>query len=79
MVVNLGEAQIFEWQMAEACNGVIGGKLALAYLFKKIPDGFGVQSGFLFPCLQHEIQIITRYEDWVLDPSPLLWCACVWV
>ena len=44
MVIQLGESEIFEWQMANAFHGFIGGKFAQAYLLEEFADGFGVQS-----------------------------------
>ncbi len=43
VMIDLGEAEIFEGQMTQARNGVVGRELALAYLFEKLADGFGVQ------------------------------------
>ena len=49
VMINFGEAQILKRQMAEACDGIVGRKLARAYLLKKFADGFGVQ-GWEYSC-----------------------------
>ncbi len=42
MMVDLGEAEVFERQMAQARDRVIGRELALAHLLEELADGFGV-------------------------------------
>jgi hypothetical protein len=42
-MIDFGEAEIFEGQMPEASDGIVGRELALADLLEKLADGFGVQ------------------------------------
>jgi hypothetical protein len=42
MMVDLGKAQIFKGQMAQAVNGSVRRKFPAAHLLKKFSDGFGV-------------------------------------
>ena len=41
-MIDFGEAEIFEGQMAQAIDGVVGREFALADLLEKFADGFGV-------------------------------------
>lgn len=43
MVIDFGESEIFEREMAEASNRVVGRDLAFAHLLEKLANGFGVQ------------------------------------
>src|SRR5271169_615747 len=43
MMIDFGEAEVFEWEMPQARDGVVGRELALAHLLEKLADGFGVQ------------------------------------
>jgi hypothetical protein len=45
MMIDFGEAEIFERQVSKALNGVIGRELAFADFVEKLADGFGVQGG----------------------------------
>jgi hypothetical protein len=45
VMIDLGEAEIFEREMAQARDRVVGRELALAHLLEKLADGFGVQKG----------------------------------
>ena len=42
VVVELGEAQVFEGEMAQALDGFVGGQLAFADLSEEIAERFGV-------------------------------------
>jgi len=42
VVVELGEAEVFEGEMAQALDGLVGGQFALADLVEELSDGFGV-------------------------------------
>jgi hypothetical protein len=44
-MVDFCEAEIFEGQMPEAGDGIVGREFAFAYLLEKLADGFGVQYG----------------------------------
>ena len=44
VMVDFSESEIFEGQMAEASDGVVGREFAFADLLEKFADGFGVQS-----------------------------------
>jgi hypothetical protein len=46
MMVDLGKAQVFKRQMAEAIDGSVGREFAAAHLLEKFADGFGVHGGF---------------------------------
>ena len=43
MMIQLGEAKILEWHMAQALHCFIGRELARADLFEKFADGGSVQ------------------------------------
>jgi hypothetical protein len=43
MVIDLGESEILERQVAEAGDGVVGRQFAFADFLEKLPDRFGVQ------------------------------------
>src|SRR5258708_12339158 len=45
MMIHLGESEIFERQMTQAFDGVIGRKFAAADLIEKFTDGVGVHGG----------------------------------
>ena len=45
MVIDLGKAQIFERQMAQAVYCLVGRELAVADLLEEFADGFGVHGG----------------------------------
>jgi len=44
VMIDLGEAEIFEGQVTQAVNGAVRRELALAHFLEKLADGFGVQS-----------------------------------
>ena len=41
-MIHFGEAEIFEWQVTQAVNGVVWAKLAAAHLVEKLANGFRV-------------------------------------
>lgn len=43
-MIHLGETEIFEWQMPQTIDRLIGSELAFADLLEKLADGFGVQA-----------------------------------
>jgi hypothetical protein len=43
MMIDFGEAEIFEGQMTQASDGIVGREFAFADLLEKLADGFGVQ------------------------------------
>jgi len=45
MVIDLGEAEIFERQMAQAIDSIVRLEFAAADLLEKFADGFGVHGG----------------------------------
>ncbi len=53
MVVHIGESQVFEGKMAQAVDGGVGRKLALADLLEEFADGIGVQGGTQPSASQH--------------------------
>src|SRR5205807_375984 len=48
MVIHFGEAEVFEGQVAQAVNRVVGRKFSAADLVEKFADGFSVHR-----CTQH--------------------------
>jgi hypothetical protein len=42
-MIDFSEAEVFEGQMAEAGDGVVGREFAFADLLEKLANGFGVQ------------------------------------
>jgi len=46
MMIDLGETQILEWQMPQACHRLVGRQLAPPDLLEKFVDRFGVQNSF---------------------------------
>jgi hypothetical protein len=51
MMVDFGEAEIFEGQMAQASDGIVGREFAVADLLEKLADRFGVQRSTRQPAL----------------------------
>ncbi len=45
VMIDFGEAEIFERHMAQARDRIVGLELALSHLFEKLADGFGVHTG----------------------------------
>jgi hypothetical protein len=43
VMIDFGEAEIFERKMAQAGDRAVGRELALAHLLEEFADGFGVQ------------------------------------
>ena len=43
MMIDFGETEIFEGQVAKAIDGIVGQDFALAHLLEEFADGFGVQ------------------------------------
>jgi len=46
VMIDLGEAEIFERQVSQAIDGGIGRELALAHLLEEAANGVGVHGGF---------------------------------
>jgi hypothetical protein len=42
MMIDLGESQIFKWQVAQTFDGIVRSDFSLAHLIEKFADGFGV-------------------------------------
>ena len=57
VMIDFGEAEIFEGQMAQAGDGIVGREFALADLLEKLADGFGVQAS-----TQHSASAFSRAE-----------------
>jgi hypothetical protein len=43
MVIDFGEAEVFEWEMAQAIHCFVGSERSFAYLLEQLANGFGVQ------------------------------------
>jgi hypothetical protein len=43
MVIDLGEAKIFKWQVTKAFDGLVGRSFPAADFFEQLAKGFGVQ------------------------------------
>jgi len=57
VMIHLGEAEVFERQVAQAGDGFVGSEFTFANLLEKSADGFGVQRGSAISIQPGEVKI----------------------